>query len=291
MKIEKYVLSLIVPCALGCAGEAVQPSSAAPAPPTSSGAEAALQPGVSAAPPTSAKPTLCGVGTSEGEVMDEVLARSGRGLLWLVTDRADPDRREQIKRGAEEVHSARALAECLLSVRDPGFDPTQSKGFPVLQAWVDAHVGPEHAQTLLAAGVAYFASLLVSKSWIDAALDVPATRLFLERANAANPQLADGLGPLILGGYECFVPKAFGGQPESGLRRLQDAASREGSLRLAMKVAAAELCAFSLQDRALFERLLAEVSAAKPTNATFDLLAKQRAETLRTEAEDMFPEL
>jgi len=242
------------------------------------------------APP--AKPTLCDVGNTETEVSNEVLARSGRGLLWLVVpDRSDPSVKAVIKRGAEEVRSARALAECLLRHWHPGFDATHSKGHEALESWVDAHVGPEHAETLLAAGAAYFASLLVAESWIDAALDVPAAKLFLERATAAAPELADGLGPLILGAYQCFVPKAVGGQPAAGLQRLQDAASRGGSLKLAMKVAAAELCAFSLQDRELFDRLLTEVEQAKPSGSTFDLLAKERSKTLRTEVDELFPEM
>jgi hypothetical protein len=264
------------------------PSTAAA--PTSSASPTAG--GATAAPVPAAKPTICDVGNSESEVSEEVLARSGRGLLWLVApDRSDPSVRAVIKRGADEVRSARALAECLLRHWDSGFDATHSKGHDALQSWVDAHVGPEHAETLLAAGAAYFASLLVAESWIDAALDVPAAKLFLERATAANPALADGLGPLILGAYQCFVPKAVGGQPAAGLQRLQEAASRGGSLRLAMKVAAAELCAFSLQDRALFDRLLTEVDQAKASTSTFDLLAKQRAKTLRTEVDELFPEM
>jgi hypothetical protein len=248
--------------------------------------------GATAATAPAAKPTLCDVGNTEHEVSEEVLARSGRGLLWLVVpDRSDPNVKAELKRGADEVRSARALAECMLRHWDPGFDATQSKGHDALVTWLDAHVGPEHAETLLAAGAAYFASLLVAESWIDAALDVPAAKLFLERATAAAPQLADGLGPLILGAYQCFVPKAVGGQPAAGLKSLEDAASRGGSLRLAMKVAAAELCAFSLQDRALFDRLLTEVDQAKASNSTFDLLAKQRAKTLRTEVDDLFPEM
>ena len=78
--------------------------------------------------------------------------------------------------------------------------------------------------------------------------------------------------------------------PVRGLQRLQEAASHGGQLRLAMKVAAAELCAYSLQDRALFNRLLDEVDAATQVGSTFDLLAKQRAKTLRTEADDLFPD-
>jgi hypothetical protein len=275
---------------LGCAGEqAARKPDAAP----SAGAAAARQaaPTAAAAPAAGAKLLICDAGNTEAEVADEILSRSGRGLLWLVVpDRSNPDELTVIKRGAEEVKGARALAECLLRTRDPGFDATQSQGHDALVAWVTAHVGPEHAHTLLAAGAAYFASLLVADSWIDAALDVPAARLFLERATAAAPQLADGLGPLILGAYECFVPKAVGGQPQVGLQRLQEAAGRGGKLRLAMKVAAAELCAFSLQDRALFDRLLQEVDASKDASSTFDLLAKERAKVLRTEVEDMFPD-
>lgn len=267
---------------LGCAsGEAAQKPAAHPA------AEPAPAASAQAAAP--AKPTICGVGNTEAEVADEVLAQSGRGLVWLVVP--GPDRKERAKRGGAEVKAARALAECLLEHWDSGFDPTQSKGYNALEAWVDAHVGPEHAETLLAAGAAYLASMLVAESWIDAALDVPATKLFLERSTAANPELSDGLGPLILGAYECFIPKAVGGQAEVGLKRLQDAWSKGGRLALAMKVAAAELCAFSLQDRALFDRLLDEVEKSPQSDSTFDVIAKSRVKTLRDQADELFPEM
>jgi hypothetical protein len=288
---RRFALVLVL-ALIACAGDKASEKPAdhpGAAPATGANATAG---GATAAQASTSKPTICDVGNTESEVSEEVLARSGRGLLWLVVpDRSDPNVKEVIKRGAGEVRAARTLAECLLSHWGPGFDPTHSKGHDALVTFLDTHVGPQHAETLLAAGAAYFASLLVAESWIDAALDVPAAKLFLERATAAAPQLADGLGPLILGAYECFVPKAVGGQPVAGLKRLQDAASQGGSLQLAMKVAAAELCAFSLQDRALFDRLLGEVEQAKPSSSAFDMLAKQRAKTLRTEVDELFPEM
>jgi len=278
---------------LGCAGEqSAHKPDARPGQPSSAAAVATAKT-AGATQQAAAKPTLCGVGNSESEVSEEILSRSGRGLLWLVVpDRVqtDEDEVEVVRRGADEVRSARTLADCLLNHHDAGFAATQTQAHDALVAWVDAHLGPEHAETLLAAGAAYLASMLVAESWIDAALDVPAARLFLERATAAAPRLSDGLGPLILGAYECFIPKPVGGQPEAGLRRLEDAASHGGRFRLAMKVAAAELCAFGLQDRALFFRLLDEVESSRDASSTFDLLAKERAKTLRTEVDELFPD-
>lgn len=274
---------------LACGGDQAAEKPAEPAAGTS--ATPATAGGETTAAAAPAKPTLCDAGNNESEVAEVVLARSGRGLLWLVSsDRSSPDAKAEIARGAEEVRAARAIAECLLKHWDAGFDPTQSQGFNAFEAWVDQHVGPEHAETLLAAGAAYFASLLVAESWIDAALDVPAARLFLERANAANPRLADGLGPLVMGAYLCFVPKAGGGDPDAGLKKLQEAWTHEGSLQLAMKVAAAELCTPVTRDQALFGRLLDEVEKA-PVSSSFDAIAKQRAKTLKEEEEDMFPPL
>jgi len=287
-------LAAIALCVIACAGP--QPANKPDAPATQAATRqrdaSSTSGGASAPHSAQAKPPqLCGVGNSEAEVSEEILSRSGRGLLWLVVpDQAEDDELEVIKRGAEEVRSARVLAECLLNHLDPGFEATRTQAHVALEAWVDAHLGPQHAQTLLAAGAAYLASMLVAESWIDAAFDVPAARLFLERATAAAPQLSDGLGPLILGAYECFLPKPVGGQPAAGLRRLEEAASHGGRLRLAMKVAAAELCAFGLQDRALFFRLLDEVDASRDVSSTFDLLAKERAKTLRTEVDELFPD-
>jgi len=285
---------VIAVCVAGCAGEqSAHKPDPPPGQPSSAAADATPANAARATQSAEAKPRLCGVGNSESEVSEEILSRSGRGLLWLVVpDRAqtDEDEVEVIRRGADEVRGARALADCLLTHHGAGFAATQTQAHDALVAWVDTHLGPEHAQTLLAAGAAYLASMLVAESWIDAALDVPAARLFLERATAAAPQLSDGLGPLILGAYECFIPKPVGGQPEAGLRRLEEAARHGGRFRLAMKVAAAELCAFGLQDRALFFRLLDEVEASRDASSTFDLLAKERAKTLRTEVDELFPD-
>jgi hypothetical protein len=284
---RRLALNAIALCAIGCAGpQSARPPDAPPGQPASDRAASTTAPAGAAA-----APRICGVGNTEAEVSQEILSRSGRGLLWLVVpERAEDDELEVVRRGAEEVRSARVLAECLLTHHDAGFGATRTQAHAALEAWVDAHLGPQHAETLLAAGAAYLASMLVAESWIDAALDVPAARLFLERATAAAPQLSDGLGPLILGAYECFLPKPVGGQPAAGLRRLEDAASHGGSLRLAMKVVAAEFCAFGLQDRALFFRLLDEVDASRDVSSTFDLLAKERAKVLRTEVDELFPD-
>jgi hypothetical protein len=282
----RLVLCALALCACACAVQQ-QPARVPDARPAAAPSQASAAPA-----PASRPPQICDAGATETEVSDEILARSGRGLLWLVLPEGpDADRKNIVKRGADEVRSARALAECLLRHHDAGFDATKSQEHQALVSWLDANVGPEHAETLLAAGAAYFASLLAADSWIDAALDVPAARLFLERATAAAPQLADGLGPLILGAYECFVPKAAGGDAELGLRRLTDASARPGRLQLAMKVAAAELCAPILQDRPLFDRLLAEVDASPGVGSPFDLIAKQRAKSVRDEADQLFPDM
>jgi hypothetical protein len=289
---RRLALNAIALCVIGCAGqEPARKPDAPPGQPGSDRAASTTAPARAATASAEAKPRICGVGNTEAEVSQEILSRSGRGLLWLVVpERAEDDEVEVVRRGAEEVRSARVLAECLLTHHDAGFAATRTQAHAALETWVDAHLGPQHAETLLAAGAAYLASMLVAESWIDAALDVPAARLFLERATAAAPQLSDGLGPLILGAYECFLPKPVGGQPAAGLRRLEDAASHGGSLRLAMKVVAAEFCAFGLQDRALFFRLLDEVDASRDVSSTFDLLAKERAKVLRTEVDELFPD-
>ncbi|MDH5673483.1 MAG: TRAP transporter TatT component family protein [Myxococcales bacterium] len=242
------------------------------------------------APAAAVAKLICEVGESEREVADEILARSGNGLLWLVMPDEQGRAERSRTRGAEEVRAARRLAECLLKHHDAGFDPEQSEGFEKFEAWLDTHVGPEHGETLLSAGAAYFASLLGATSGIDAMLDVPTARLLLERAVAADPRLRDGLGPLILGAYTCWMPKPLGGAPETGLAMLRQAASHGGDLALPMKVAAAELCAFNLQDRALFDQLIAEVLAAEVGAAPFAMIAQDRAESLRDEADDMFLE-
>src|SRR5262245_61436874 len=84
---------------LGCAsGEAAQKPAAHPS--------AAAAPAAAAQPAVAAKPTICDVGNTEAEVADEILAQSGRGLVWLVVP--GPDRKERAKRGGAEVKAARA---------------------------------------------------------------------------------------------------------------------------------------------------------------------------------------
>lgn len=238
----------------------------------------------------------CGDFDSEAAAMNQVLSLCGSGLVWLVLPAAaqdgsvnEKDLREAQKRSEDDIHKARKLAECLLHEINAGFDQTEEQGFESLEAWVDEHVTGKHPKLLLAAGAAYFASLMVADSLFDAVLDIPAARLFLERSIAADPSLYDGLGPMLIGAYECFMPKPIGGQPEQGLARLEEAAAAPGRFRLAMKVVAAELCAYSLQDRKLFDRLIDEIlHGPRGTDTMIDMMAQAHAKSLLADADELF---
>ena len=284
-----FVPAKLLGCALlsACGASAVSGPSSQPVTAADTRSTGAAQPAATAP----AAPLICGAAETEEGVMEEILERSGRGLLWLVAPGAEQSAAAGTsERGKDEILKARRLADCLIAHSAGAQVELQSKTVDELKAFVDAKLSPDHPPTLLAAGAAYFASVLVMESRLDAMLDIPLARLFLESAVALAPELSDGLGSLILGAYECYVPKPLGGQPEAGLSRLSAAAEREGELRLAMKVASAELCAFSLQDRALFNRLLDEVEGS-PANGAFDLLAKARMRQLRGEQDELFYDL
>jgi len=264
-------------------------------------------PAAPAAPTTSepTRPKLCGVSDSEAELAALVSSQVGLGLLWLADGASEsraPDGRltersqRSFRHAAKAVRQSLSLAKCMLRSRDAGFSATLRKGQGAIEAWLDTHLDdPADAPVLLSAGTAYFASLLSSDSPMDAMLDVPIALTLLERAVRFAPSAQDGLGMMLLGAYDCYLPPPVGGQPVRGSGRLQKVADNGGGLARVAQVVDAEFCMVGLQNRARFQQLLTEVieSGAKRRNtglSPFDGMARGRAAWLLSEEEEFFLE-
>jgi len=112
----------------------------------------------------------------------------------------------------------------------------------------------------------------------------------MERAEALAPEV-DQAGPArALGAWYAWLPSAGGG----GAGRSRAAFTRARKLApacLLARVEEAETLAVLLQDRALFDRLLAEVLAPPPAGATpsaEDELARRRARELQARRDRLF---
>lgn len=282
-----------------------QASTAASAPTPVPVAVASRPQSVAEQPPPEPIPQslLCGAAADEAELAELISAQVGLGLLWLAdgageelqADGTPAERsRRAYGRAARAVRQSLELTKCMLDARADGFTATLRQGHPALEAWLDTHLSrPADAPVLLSAGTAYFASLMASESPMDALLDVPIALTLLERATRFDAMGQSGLGLLLLGAYDCYLPKPFGGQPERGSRRLQQVGAARGSLALVSQVVDAELCMVGLQNRPRFERLLREVIEAGAESGNtglspFDAMARGRAGWLLTEVEEFF---
>lgn len=276
---------------LACAGAQQTPASAlestraaperAPAPPPASPlptqAEAARQ-----------APLLCGVARTEAALADMVSSEVGLGLLWLAG--RDVAGRQHAR---ASVRHALELTHCMLAGRDPGFQAALGNGHPALERWLDTHLGAaDDGPVLLAAGTAYFASLLTPVSSLDAMFDVPIALTLLQRAVALDATAQDGLGLLLLGAHDCYVPAPLGGKPQRGSARLRRVAALPGALRPVAMTVEAELCAVGLQDHSRFVTLLQAVlddDDGRPPSP-FDATCRGRARQLMNETQELFLE-
>ena len=94
---------------------------------------------------------------------------------------------------------------------------------------------------------------------LAAAVDLPYARYMIEKSIELDPELNGGQGLMLIGTIECTMPQAVGGRPKLGMALMERAAAMENRTNHGILVAEAQRCAVALQDRKMFQKLLAEV--------------------------------
>lgn len=122
--------------------------------------------------------------------------------------------------------------------------------------------------------------------------DVPTVQRLLERVVELDESFAHAGPHLALGLLLSARSRALGGAPDAGRRHFERCLELTGRRYLMAQVLCARTYAVTVQDRALFVRLLQEVRAAPrdldPDQALANAVARERADRLLRQVDDLF---
>lgn len=121
--------------------------------------------------------------------------------------------------------------------------------------------------------------------------DIPKVRLLLQRVVELSPEYESGQPLLYLGVLSTLLPPAYGGKPEEGKAYFERAIELSGGRNQMVRVLYAQHYTRLVFDRELHDRLVDEVLSADPVAPRLTLvntLARQRAEQLKSSADDYF---
>lgn len=183
------------------------------------------------------------------------------------------------------------LTKRMLRLRDGNFDAAVAGGQEKFQKWVDENFyQKDDAEVLLTAGTAYLVQMIESDEGLAAAVDLPYARYMVERSIELDPEVNGGQGLMLIGTIECTMPVAVGGRPKLGMALMERAAAQEHRTNHGILVAEAQRCAVALQDRALFQKLLAEVIEGGDVEKYRlpNKLARHAAERLLKQVDELF---
>lgn len=229
-----------------------------------------------------------------------IFARIAYAGVWMAEDSAKLEAEGKFE-AAERVNDradllfTQALTQTkrVLRLRDDGFDAAMAGGLQVFMEWIDDHFyTKEDAEVLLTCGLGYFVGALSSDEGLAGAVDIPYARYMIERSIQLDGKLNGSLGLMIIGLYECTMPKLMGGKPDLGMKLLNLAITNTKRQSHGHLVAMAERCAVGAQDRKMFHALLMEVIEAGdvPKYRLTNKLARHRAERLLGEMDELFYE-
>ncbi|HAM34978.1 MAG TPA: hypothetical protein DEB40_12070 [Elusimicrobia bacterium] len=132
----------------------------------------------------------------------------------------------------------------------------------------------------------------LSKGSADALAQLPKAVSFMKRAQALDPQYNFAGADLFFGTYFASRPRMLGGDPEKAKTHFLWAKRITSGKYLMTYVLEAKTLAVALQDRALFDSLLAKVregqAGALPGARLADEVAKLKAAALKEKADDLF---
>jgi hypothetical protein len=120
---------------------------------------------------------------------------------------------------------------------------------------------------------------------------LPKAQALIARVTELEPEFRDGMPFVYLGVLHSLRPAALGGRPDLGLAAFQRAVAISGGKNLMAMTMQAEFHARLVFDRdehdQLVERVL-ESDANAPGMTLSNVLAKQRAQQLKEQADDYF---
>jgi tetratricopeptide (TPR) repeat protein len=150
----------------------------------------------------------------------------------------------------------------------------------------------EDVPALYWAGVGWAAALMASKENLELVADLPLAGAMIERAVRLDPSFNQGAGYEFLISYEGSRPAAMGGSAERARENYRKALEVSGGKRASVHLALAESVSVRDQNLPEFRRLVEAALAVDPeadrSQRLVNLLARKRAEWLKSRIPDLF---
>jgi len=152
--------------------------------------------------------------------------------------------------------------------------------------------GPAEAPALFWAAFCWSGFINLSKDSPEAVVELPKTVSIMKRAHELAPDYDFAGSDLFFGVYYASRPRLLGGDPEKAKEHFKWAQRLTQGKYLMTYVLEAKTLAVALQDRALFESLLAKVKDSPagrlPKARLADEVAKLKAAALLEKIDDLF---
>ncbi len=150
----------------------------------------------------------------------------------------------------------------------------------------------EAAPGLLFGGMAWASAINLNRQDIGRVAELPKAVAMMKRSYELDKAFNNGMAGIALGLVNASRGKAMGGDPDAAKRYFDEAITLTSGKFLLAKVLQARFYAVVMQDRALFEKILADVLATPaevlPSARLPNELAKRRAVRYLKLAEDLF---
>jgi predicted anti-sigma-YlaC factor YlaD len=157
-----------------------------------------------------------------------------------------------------------------------------------------APLAKEDVPALYWAGIGWAAALMAAKTDLQLIADLPLGGSMVERAVALDPSFNEGAGHEFLISYEGSRPAAMGGSAERAREHYRKALEASKGRRASVHLALAEAVSVRDQNVAEFRKLIDLALAVDPeadrNQRLVNLLARKRAEWLKTRIPDLFLE-
>lgn len=165
---------------------------------------------------------------------------------------------------------------------------------PLLEAELKKIEKKEDARGLFWAAYGWGSAINLGKDDADLLSGLPAVQAMMRRAYDLDKDYNDGSPILFFAVYNASLSKALGGNPVEAKKYFDEAMQRHGDRNLLVPFLYARFYCWQIQDRKLFDQLIAKVVDVDVTSYPGDMrltneIARDRARLWRKHVKDLIP--
>lgn len=218
---------------------------------------------------------------------------------WVADEREEADAKGDFEESAYHLERAylmyaRAHALVLRVVRahDPKFVDVLTKDPATLTAHLKANwKDKDDDLPVLFWLMMSWSSEVNNAKDMDSFIDMPTIRTIAAYIASIDPGYEDAGALVFMGGFECSVPAAVGGDPQKGKKYFEQALELTHRKNHIVTLNYAVFCGPALQDRELYTKLLHEILEAPDQGNSWRLsnkVARRRAVRALAKTEELF---